>query len=599
MRNIFRRSVALASALATLLAVGLPAQAAIAPKIYYGGVVSAPNPYPWMTALLNPDLSNGYDAQFCGGSLIADDVVITAAHCVDTSSPSDVQVAVGYLILSEIPYGERQDVIEIIVHPDWDDETSENDIALLILEDGSVNSSVEKIDLVAADDFIGEGEDVRATGWGQTESLPYTDSLRWVDMEIAADPGDACQSYGGAYDPVSMICATGLSGSNIKDTCYGDSGGPLFTTAGGNYNLVGLTSWGYDCGLENYPGIYTRLTTYLDWIAEESGAVLSVANFTPRSGAPGSTVAILGTMLDTVTSVTFNGTEADFTIESADRIEAIVPTGATSGLIRVSDGTTTVDGPRAFTVAYPSPKPSKVTPSSGTFGTVVTITGKGFLGATSVKFGGVTATSFTVNSDTSITATAPEGAATGSITVTNPAKSGSGSKFTVTVPAGYPTVSKFSPSSGSPGDSITLTGTNFTGTTAVSFNGVAAISFTVVSATSLRAVVPAGATTGLVQVTNALGTNSSTKSFTVKYSTPSVSSFSPGTASAGDTVTITGRNFTGVTSVKFNGVEASSFTVVSATSITAVVPAGASTGKITVANPAKSATSKGSLSIVG
>ena len=599
MRNIFRRSVALTSAFATVLALGLPAQAAITPKIYFGDVVSAPNPYPWMTALLNPDRANGYDAQFCGGSLIASDVIITAAHCVEDITAADVEVAVDVLNLSNITSGERQTVSEIIIHPDWDTNTTENDIALLILEDGSVNSGITPISIVESGTTLSAGTDVRALGWGEIENGSYPELLRTVDLDIASDPGAACGSYGGSYDPVSMLCATGSTGGNTKDTCSGDSGGPLFTTAGGNYRLVGLTSWGNACGLADYPGIYTRLTTYLDWIAEESGAVLSVANFTPRSGAPGSTVAILGTMLDTVTSVTFNGTEADFTIESADRIEAVVPVGATTGLIRVSDGTSTVDAPRTFTVAYPSPKPSKVSPTSGTFGATVTIAGKGFLGATAVRFGGVSASSFTVNSDTSITATVPEGAATGSITVVNPAKSGSGGKFTVTVPAGYPTITKVNPSSGSPGATVTLTGTNFTGTTAVRFNGVTAASFTVVSATSLRAVVPVGATTGLVMVTNGLGTNSSTKSFSVNYSSPSITSFSPGSASVGATVTITGKNFTGATSVKFNGVEASSFTVVNANSITAVVPAGASSGRITVANPAKSATSRNSLSIVG
>lgn len=599
MRIPTKRIAAIVAALATGLSGAVPAEALVAPKIYYGDVVSAPNPYPWMTALLRPSVSDGYQAQFCGGSLMAENVVITAAHCVEDISADEVEIAVNVLNLSDITSGQRQIVEEIIIHPDWDTDTTENDIALLILEDGSVNAGIETIDLVAAGTNLTAGTDVRALGWGEIETGDYPELLRTVDLDIASDPGDACGLYGGSYDPISMLCATGTTGSNTKDTCSGDSGGPLFSTAGGNYRLVGLTSWGNACGLSSYPGIYTRITTYLDWIEQETAQTLIFANFTPRSGAPGATVAILGEALDTVTSVTFNGTEALFDTISSSRIEAVVPTGATSGRIEISNGVTGVESSRSFTVAYPSPKPSRVSPSSASFGDIVTITGRGFLGATAVRFGGVSASSFTVNSDSSITATVPDGAASGSITVVNPSKSGSGARFTVTVPAGYPTVTKFSKSSGSPGQTITLTGTNFTGTTSVSFNGTEASSFNVVSATRISVVVPAGASSGVVSVTNAIGTNSSVRSFQVKYASPSVRSFSPGSASVGDTVTITGRNFIGTTSVKFNGVEAASFTVVSATTITAVVPAGATTGKITVANPSRSSTSKTRLSIIG
>ena len=598
MRKMSQRLMGLVTVFATMLAVALPAQAAtISPRIYYGEIVSAPNPYGWMTALLRPRLSDGFDAQFCGGSLIADDVVITAAHCVDTLEADEVQVAVGYLTLSSIASRDRQDVIEVIVHPEWDTDTNENDIALLILADGSENTDVDKVALVDDTTDVNAGVDVRALGWGELETSNYPDSLRTVDLDISASPGENCQSYGGAYDPVSMLCATATSGANFKDTCYGDSGGPLFTTTGSGYRLVGLTSWGYECGLEDYPGIYTRVSTYLDWISEETVETLTFNSFAPQSGAPGATVVIEGEALDTVTSVTFNGVAAAINSVTSARLTVTVPAGASTGDITITDGTDSLSGSRNFTVAYPTPKPSRVSPSSGTYETTVTITGKGFLGATGVRFGGVSATEFTVNSDTSITAKVPEGAATGSITVINPSKTGSGSRFTVTPPAGYPTITRVSTTSAAPGETITLTGTNFTGTTAVKFNGLNAASFSVASSTKITAVVPAGATSGVVSVTNALGTTSSSSSLSIKYSSPSIRSFSPGSASVGTTVTITGKNFTGITSVMFNGVEASSFTVVSATRITAVVPAGATRGKITVSNPSKSATSRSSLTI--
>lgn len=599
MKTSVGKLFALITAVAATISMSVPASAAVTPRIYYGDIVSSPNPYPWMAALLNPARSNGYDAQFCGGSLMASDVIITAAHCVEGITAADVEIAVDVLNLSTISSGQRQAVEEIIIHPDWNTNTTENDIALLILEDGSVNAGITPISLVADGTVLSTGTDVRALGWGELENGTYPELLRTVDLDIASDPGAACGSYGGDYDPVSMLCATRNSEGTIKDTCSGDSGGPLFTIEGGNYRLVGLTSWGNACGLANYPGIYTRLTSYLDWIESETTQTLAFANFTPRSGAPGATVAILGEALDTVTAVSFNGASASFSIVNSGRIEAVVPVAATSGQITITDGVTSLSHGTSFTVVYPTPKPSRVTPSSGVFGISVTIAGKGFLGATSVRFGGVSASSFTVNSDTSITAVVPEGAASGNITVTNPSKSGSGAKFTVTVPAGYPTVTKFSKSSASPGETITLTGTNLSSTTAISFNGTAASTFSVISSTSVSVVVPVGATSGPILVTNGVGTNSSAKTFNVNYPSPSIRSFSPGSASIGDTVTITGKNFSGATIVRFNGVNATSFTVVSATQITAVVPAGATSGKITVANPGKSTTSRGTLSIIG
>lgn len=600
MKNRFRKFLALTCALAATVTLALPAGAAVSTKIYYGNVVSTPNPYPWMTALLRSSVTNGFDAQFCGGSLIDDNVVITAAHCVEDTLASEIEVAVDVLSLDSIASGDRQEVTEIIIHPDWDTNTTENDIALLVLENGSVNSGITPMQLIGEGAYLAAGTDVRALGWGEVESGNYPDALRMVDLDIATNPGAACGDYGGSYTPDSMLCATGASRSNIKDTCSGDSGGPLFTTAGGSYRLVGLTSWGNDCGLADYPGIYTRLTSFLSWIYLETDLeATEFDNFTPKSGTPGQSVTINTSLMSSPTTIEFNGVDADFVVSSPGVFLATVPNGATSGDITISDGVTTFSSWSDFTVAYPNPRPSKLTPSSGTFGTSVNITGSGFLGATQVKFGSASATSFTVNSDTSITATVPEGSASGKVTVVNPMKSGSGGSFSVAIPSGYATITKFSKSSANPGETITLTGTNLATTSAIRINGTAATSFSVLSSTMVSVVVPVGATTGYVTVTNGLGTSSSTKELKVSYATPSIKSFSPSSASVGNTVTISGSSFIGTTSVKFNGVEASSFTVVSASSITAVIPVGATSGKITVSNPSKSATSRSSLSIIG
>lgn len=223
------------------------------------------------------------------------------------------------------------------------------------------------------------------------------------------------------------------------------------------------------------------------------------------------------------------------------------------------------------------------TPAQAGTGEEVTITGRNFTGATSVSFGGVPAASFTVVNGTTIKAIVGTGIS-GDVAVINQHGKGSRAGFTFTGP---PVIQSFSPTIAEKGTTVTITGINFYGTTAVSFGNVPAQSFSVVSPTSINAVVGDGAS-GDVKVTNPWGT-SNQAGFGIL---PSIYSFAPQTAAVGSTVTITGSNFTGVTSVHFGGVPAASFTIVSPTSIMAVVANGAS-GNISVANPHGTVTKAG------
>jgi len=157
-----------------------------------------------------------------------------------------------------------------------------------------------------------------------------------------------------------------------------------------------------------------------------------------------------------------------------------------------------------------------------------------------------------------------------------------------------PTITSFTPASGPVGTSVTISGTNFTGATAVLFNGASA-SFTVASATTITATVPAGATSGPISVTTSAGTASSAASFTV-INPPTVTSFTPASGPVGTSVTINGTNFTGASAVLFNGASAS-FTVNSATTITATVPTGSTTGPISVTTADSTASSAGSFTV--
>ena len=155
-------------------------------------------------------------------------------------------------------------------------------------------------------------------------------------------------------------------------------------------------------------------------------------------------------------------------------------------------------------------------PSSGVPGTEVTITGTRLSGATQVTFNNTPASTFFVDSDVRIRAIVPPAATTGRIRVTTPGGVGqSASDFTVTTPPSPPSIASFSPSSGPVGQVVTITGSGFTGTSAVEFGGVAAAVFTVDNNAQIRATVPLGAVTGRIQVTNAAGSDESSEDFVV------------------------------------------------------------------------------------
>lgn len=314
----------------------------------------------------------------------------------------------------------------------------------------------------------------------------------------------------------------------------------------------------------------------------------TITSFSPTLGPSGTNVTITGSNFKAVTNVTFNGTSANFTVVSPTQILAIVPAGATSGVIGVATRTGTAVSPSSFTVQG-SPSIVGFTPSSATVGASVVLTGANFTGATSVRFNGTSAT-FTVNSATQITATVPAGTTTGRITVTTGTGTGtSAGNFTVTV---LPLITSFSPTGGPVGTVVTINGANFNGLTSVRFNGSSSTgSF---NAIRILGTVPASATTGPISVTTTNGTATTTASFLV-IPAPTISSFTPNSAPVSAQIFINGNNLAGATNVTFNGIS-TVFLINSTTQIVANVPAGSSGGLIRVSTPGGIATSAGTFS---
>jgi len=316
----------------------------------------------------------------------------------------------------------------------------------------------------------------------------------------------------------------------------------------------------------------------------------TITGFTPTTGGAGTVVTINGTDLNTTSTVRFNGTAAaSFTVVSDTRITATVAAGTTTGPITVTNEA----GPATSVANFVFIPPPSITaaPASGRVGDGVTITGTNFTGAT-VRFNGTLATA-TVTA-TQIRTNVPAGATTGPLTVTTPGGTAS-ANFTVIIP---PTITGFAPNQAGVGGVVTITGTNFVSVSKVSLGGTTVTTFTVDSPTQIRATVPTGAKSGVVQVTAIGGTVNSAAQFTF-VPAPTITSFTPTTGPVGTTITITGTNLTTTNAVTFLGAGPrvpGVVTVVSATQVRVVVPVGARTGAIqltTVGGTATSATAFG------
>jgi hypothetical protein len=167
-------------------------------------------------------------------------------------------------------------------------------------------------------------------------------------------------------------------------------------------------------------------------VAPAPPAAPTITSVSPTSAVRGASITLTGTAFTGATQVQFHGVTASFTVQSDTQIKAVVPTGVSNGTITVTTPTGTATSTASFSVAAsPTPVLNTVAPATGPIGTPVSLTGTGFTGASAVTFGGQAST-FTVVSDSQITATVPSGAASGNVVVTTPGGSTSPQTFTIT-----------------------------------------------------------------------------------------------------------------------------------------------------------------------
>jgi len=270
-------------------------------KRIVGGHETEVNEYPWQVGIYNKD----DDYPKCGGSVISDQWVLSAAHCTVKDEVKDLKVLLGdhNTATDSEPTTVEMEIAEIFEHPSYNVIADKKyDFSLLKLDskiDFSSNSHIRPICLPSLRSSTSKDYDnyiATVTGWGLLKDTDYPDKLQEVNVKVISNR--ECSTK---YRPLQstifprkyqitdeMICAEAEDGNGGKDSCEGDSGGPLVTKEPGsngedpgkNYELIGVVSWGLVCGHKDFPGVYARVTKVKTWILRTTAGSL---NTCPRS----------------------------------------------------------------------------------------------------------------------------------------------------------------------------------------------------------------------------------------------------------------------------------------------------------------------------
>ncbi|XP_016957760.1 trypsin 3A1 [Drosophila biarmipes] len=208
----------------------------------------------------------------CGGTIFSPTIILTAAHCVlEHSKPQYYVIRAGSTDWSK--GGSYIQVHRIIPHPKFHEPTRmNNDIAIVQLQQPLVYSrEIQPIGLATSEDRIQPAAQLFVSGWGSKaiSQMQSEKRLRYTVVQLR-DQDQCARNYFGAGSVTNtMFCAGTQVGG--RDSCQGDSGGPLVTSINGQMKLYGIVSWGFGCANAMFPGVYTKVPAFGDWIAQTTG----------------------------------------------------------------------------------------------------------------------------------------------------------------------------------------------------------------------------------------------------------------------------------------------------------------------------------------
>ena len=226
-----------------------------------GGQPAPKNAYPWLVALVR----KGTIEPFCGGTLLSSRTVLTAAHC--RTSPEEFQVHVGEHDVRIADGEQKINVCSWESHPEYDENTFDNDFAIITLAKNVVFSNTVMPACLPAPSTDYDSVVATVTGWGL---LSYNGYSPYTPYEVDLDTmnNTACTTntrYSTGMITNNMICASRPG----KSSCMGDSGGPLMTKERNSFSVIGVVSWGPKvCARHDSPGVYARVTQQMPWIRE-------------------------------------------------------------------------------------------------------------------------------------------------------------------------------------------------------------------------------------------------------------------------------------------------------------------------------------------